>query len=227
MFLSVTALAAAALSVAGCSGGSVDPIKPTNSPTKTSSPTNTPSPTSPAGGDLSGACAKVAPASGSALPVCTALYTDGTALRLPKGTSGQSYGGFTRAGTGFATADGTTLHVEDDVRQKAAASDSAGYADYGSTVYRATVSGHQVTALTPVLRIDRDALVRSVFAGTTMVGKIAPVDLHADAAEPSYSGEPSLPVVINWSDASSDGQLTVSSPTPPCPSPRAARARRR
>lgn len=199
---------AAALALTGCSGGSVDPVKPTNSPT--ASPTA--SPTSPAGGDLSAACATVTPASAASggLPVCTALHPDGIALRLPTAPSAdQGYGGFTRAGTGFVTADGTTHEVAEDVRTKVAkAADDAGYVDYGTTAYLATLEGGTVTSVAPALRIDRNSLVKAVFGGTTMVGKITPVDTPVDAEGPTYSGAPSLPVVITWSDQASDGTLS-------------------
>ncbi|MEH3077040.1 MAG: hypothetical protein PGN11_10240, partial [Quadrisphaera sp.] len=74
--LTLTASTAlAALALAGCAGGSVDPVGPTEPPT----PSPTASPTLPAGTDLSTACATVTPASAASagLPVCTAPYTDG------------------------------------------------------------------------------------------------------------------------------------------------------
>lgn len=207
--LALTATTAvAALALAGCSGGSVDPVEPTDSPT--TSPTA--SPTVPAGTDLTSACATVTPASAASagLPVCTVPYADGTALRLPAAPSaGQGFGAFTRAGAGFVTADGTTHAVADDVRNKVGeAAGESGYADYGTTAYLATFTGGEVTAVTPALRIDRDALVKAVFAGTTMTGKISTVDTPVDPAGPTYSGQPTLPVVITWSDQASDGTLS-------------------
>lgn len=212
--LALTAATAAALTLAGCSGGSVDPVVPTDAPTTspTSSPTG--SPTLPPGTDLTAACATVTPASATSagLPVCTAPYSDGAALRLPAAPSAdQGFGAFTRAGKGFVTADGTTHEVADGVLDEVARStEEAGgteYAAYGSTAYLATLEGGQVTAVVPALRIDRDALVKAVFAGTTMVGTISPADTPVDTTSPTYSGDASLPVVITWSDQASDGQL--------------------
>lgn len=208
VYLLALASAVAALSLTGCSGGSVDPVKPTNSPT--GSPTA--SPTGSASGDLSSACATVTPASSASggLPVCTAPHPDGVALRLPAAPSAdQGYGGFTRAGTGFVTADGTSHKVSQDVLNKVGETvGEAGYADYGTTAYLATFKDGEVTAVAPALRIDRNALVKAVFAGTTMVGKIAAVDTPVDTANPTYAGEATLPVVITWSHQASDGTLS-------------------
>ncbi|TXR56180.1 hypothetical protein [Quadrisphaera setariae] len=200
--LALATTALAALTIAGCGGGNPDPVGPSGSPTS--------SPTSAVSVDLSGACATTTPAASGGLPVCTGPYTDGVALRLPAAPSpDQGYGAFTRGGTGFATADGTVHEVSAEVLDKAsAAADAAGVPDYATTAYLATLKGGRVTAVTPVLRIDRDALVRSVFAGTTMVGKISPVDAPVSPQNPSYSGDPSLPIVIAWSDKATDGQLS-------------------
>lgn len=203
-----TTTALAALALAGCSGGAVDPADPTTAPT--TSPAT--SPTFPAGTDLSTACATVTlgSAASSGLPVCTAPYTDGVALRLPAAPSAdQGFGAFTRAGAGFVTADGTTHQVAQSVKdQVAEAVGEAGFADYGTTAYLATLTGGEVTAVTPALRIDRDALVKAVFGGTTMTGKISTADTPVDPASPTYSGETTLPVVITWSDQTSNGTLS-------------------
>ena len=121
------------------------------------------------------------------LPVCTRLHETGIALRLP--ADGAAIYGAVSRGTRFVTASGRRLAMTGAVRTQI----ERGYA---STIYKATVSGDRVTGLEAVLRVRSGAIMERIFASRVFVGRISVRTSSPSAPVPSFSGRPTLSVVI-------------------------------
>lgn len=121
------------------------------------------------------------------LPVCTRLHATGIALRLP--ADGEAIYGAVSGATRFVTASGRRLAIPDAARSQIVSG-------YASTIYRATVAGHQVTGLEPVLRVRSAAIMQRVFGSRVLEGRISARTSPRGAPVSSFSGRPTLPVVI-------------------------------
>lgn len=135
----------------------------------------------PAQEGLANACAEM---EAGTLPVCTRLHATGTALRLP--ADGAAIYGAVGRGTKFVTASGRRLPMTDAVRAQI----ESGYV---STVYEATVADDRIEGLEPVLRVRSDAIMERIFGSRLLVGRISA------RTGPTFSGRPTLPVVIEVS----------------------------
>ena len=142
-----------------------------------------------------GACAETQAGSP---PVCTRLHPTGIALRLP--ADGDAIYGAVGRGGRFVTAFGRRVAMTEAVRTQI----EGGYA---STVYRATVAGDRVTAVEPVLLVRSDAIMERVFGSRVLVGKISVRTGRRSARFPSFSGRPTLPVVVQVAGDARGGRI--------------------
>ena len=137
--------------------------------------------------DFQDACAEM---QAGTLPVCTRLHATGAALRLP--ADGAAIYGAVDGGAKFVTASGRRVAMTDAVRSQV----ERGYA---STIYKATISGDQITDLEPVLGVRSAAIMERSFGSRVLVGKISVRTSPRSARLKSFSGRPTLPLVIEVS----------------------------
>lgn len=143
------------------------------------------------------------------LVTCPGLFDGDEPVRLPADPSdSERFGAVVRGGTGLWTRDGV-LPLSDAAREKIVGENVGGQdviADgmpYASQVYGALVRDGEVVDVRPVVRVDEDAIVDRLFAGTVLEGGIT---RFADGA---WDGMTMLPVRIEVGERAGDGSLSA------------------
>ncbi|SPF04832.1 hypothetical protein [Streptomyces sp. MA5143a] len=182
-----TAVAIAALLLTGCQAGeAATHLDPTGA-------------AAPAG--LSDVCAASTTRNG--VPHCTRLFPGSDPIRLPGDPSRtQRYGALKRGTPTFHTRAGDLPLSASVVKRLKAALDK-GRTDDVSAVHLATIVKGTVTKLEPVVIVEKNALLRAVFAGRAMEGTIGTRTKRGD-----YTSKPTLPVRFEFAGSTADGRLT-------------------
>lgn len=134
---------------------------------------------------------------------CTALFRGASPLRLPADPSDtQRYGAFRRRGGEVLVTRSGVLKLEAGLAAQVAEGATSGGA-YARTVYLATVSGGVVTALKPAVTITESAIMRHVFAGRALEGRIG----VAARRKGTFTDARTLPIRVELAERATDGIL--------------------
>lgn len=138
---------------------------------------------------------------------CGALFGGARPLRLPADPSVTSrYGAFRRGDGTHLSTRGGLLKVTGAIAEEIGRTTMAGGAGpgYARTVYLATVSGRTVTALKPAVIITESAIMRRVFGGKVLEGRIGARVPGTD----TYSETVMLPIRVQLAVATRTGVLS-------------------
>lgn len=147
--------------------------------------------------DFSHACAHMD--TSGAIPTCTALFDGAVGLKLPTGTAEHPYGAQSHLTDAFITSKGRAIPIKRKPLKLGAPVDT----QYANTVYRATVTGGQVTSITPVLRISENAILNHTFGSKLLVGEIS--QRNPDG---TYDLDQMIPIVIALDAKARHGALS-------------------
>lgn len=134
---------------------------------------------------------------------CAALFNDGDRLRVPADPADNSrYGAVVTGGTAFYTRSGE-LPLAPALTEELSVGVVANVAPYANTIYLATIADDVVTALTPAVYVEEDAIVSTFFAGRVFEGTISTYD----EASGGYDWSNTLPLRIEIGDAVVSGAV--------------------
>jgi hypothetical protein len=150
---------------------------------------------------LSGVCAASTTRNG--VLHCTKLFRGSKPIRLPGDPSRtQRYGALKRGTPTFHTRAGD-LPLSASVVKRLKAAFENGRTNDASAVHLATIVKGTVTKLEPVVIVEKNAVLRTVFAGRAMEGRIG-----ARTSRGDYASRTTLPVRFEFAGSTADGRLT-------------------